>query len=246
MEPTRSNYFHTMAVLMLVIVFLGFAPSFFLRPIMPDDGFYPDGLPWPHVIHGLILTVWYVFLVAQTALVKSRNIRLHQRLGRAGAVWALLVLGSTAWVVKVFPRRMQELAAQQGTTVAELEPNLASILWMDLFMGLLFVVFTGLAIIRRRQAALHKRLMLFSGIVFLFAATSRIGGTLVQFTGIGPLGLVGFVLLLALSVSVLVYDRRQEGRILLVSGLCFGAYWTLIVLAVALSFTDAGDRITGL
>lgn len=245
MTEARSNYFQTMAMLMLGIVFLGFAPSFFLRPIMPDDGFYPDGLPWPHIIHGIILTMWYVLLLLQATLVKSRKLKLHRRLGWGGAVWALLVLASTAWVVVLFPVRMHHLAAERNMAVEELEPGLASILWMDVFMGLLFVVFTGLAIIRRQRPAIHKRLMLFSGIVFLFAATSRIGGTLAGVTGIGPLGLIGFVLLLILTVSLLVHDRRREGRILPVSLYCFCAYWSFILLAIAVGSTNIGEVITG-
>ncbi|HRD52653.1 MAG TPA: hypothetical protein PKY96_08395 [Flavobacteriales bacterium] len=235
-----------MVALMLLIVFLGFAPSYYLRPWASWDEFYPEGLPWPHLIHGIILTVWYAFLLLQAALIRSKSVQLHRRLGWAGAVWALLVLGSTAWVMMLFPGRMQLLAAQRGTTVQELEPGLASLLWLDMFMGLLFAIFTGLAIARRREPAIHKRLMLFSGVVFLFAATSRIGGTLAKLTDCEPLALIGMVLLLAVSASILVHDRRTEGRILPVSAYCFSVYWAFFLLAMAIGSTDFGERITGL
>jgi len=74
-----------MSRILLLLVFLGFAPSFYLKFLLDNNSFYPDGLPLPHVVHGIILTVWYVFLVLQSSLIQSNRYSLHQRLGWFGA-----------------------------------------------------------------------------------------------------------------------------------------------------------------
>lgn len=173
--PSRSYYFYSIFIIQSVIVFLGFAPSFYLKFLVDDDPYYPGGLPVPHMIHGCILTIWYIFLVAQTRWISSNNVMIHKRMGRFGAAWAAMVFLSTWWVIFLFPSRLAGLAQESNSTVAELEPNLVQILWLDVFMSILFAAFIIAGIINRYSPHIHKRVMLFSGVVFLFAASSRLG-----------------------------------------------------------------------
>jgi hypothetical protein len=123
----------------------------------------------------------------------------------------------------MFPNRMQELALDTGRTVEEVEPGLAGILWLDVFMSLLFLGFVAGGILRRNRRREHKRLMLFAGLAFLFAAVFRLSGMVGQLTGLAFGPLLGLLILVLLWMSVLVHDRRKEGRILAVTWTGFGS-----------------------
>lgn len=232
-----------MTNIMLLFVFLGFAPSFYLKFLIGDYSFYPDGLPWAHIIHGVILTVWYVFLAVQTSLIQSHRVHLHQRLGWLGAGWAVLVITSTVWVISIFPNRMKILAQQLQSSVEEVEPGLSFILWLDVLMSILFIAFLTTAIARRSKPDIHKRLMLYTGLVFIFAATNRMAGSIGQITG-SNIGMpLGILILLALTASLLIHDRKTHGKILPVSWWCFGLYWLAIAMSILISGTPWGEAI---
>lgn len=239
----RSNYFQNMSKLMLLFVFLGFAPSFYLKFLISDYPFYPDGLPLPHIIHGIILTVWYTFLVLQTQLIQSGRFSQHKQLGMFGVGWAVFVITSTIWVISVFPKRMEHLAQQLQSTVEEVEPGLSFILWLDVFMCVLFVVFLTIAFFKRHQASIHKRLMLFTGLVFIFAATNRMAGSISHITNLDISMPLGLLLLLSLTGSLLLHDYKTIGKILPISLWCFGLYWICVVLSFVISVTEYGKII---
>jgi len=70
---------------------------------------------------------------------------------------------------------------------------------------------------------LTARLMLFAGITFLFAATARLGGIVSSVVGV-PVGpLVGFGILLGLTLSLAVHNRRTLGRVTPVTRGCLAA-----------------------
>lgn len=241
---SRSKYFHNMSRIMLLFVFLGFAPSFYIKPFMGEYFLYPNGLPVPHIVHGCILTIWYVFLVVQTGFIRSDRYQLHQKAGRFGAFWAVMVVASTVWVIAVFPARMKNLAEQLQSTVEKVEPGLAFILWLDIFMCILFVAFLTTGIISRHMPHIHKRLLLYTGLVFIFAATNRSAGTIGYLSGLEISMPLGLLILLSLSASMLIHDRQSHSRILPVSWWCFGLYWMAIVLSFVISNTSWGAAIS--
>ncbi|MBX2968404.1 MAG: hypothetical protein KF803_03460 [Cyclobacteriaceae bacterium] len=241
-----KNFFYFMHTVLLALVFLGFAPSFYFKPLIADQPFYPNGLPTPHIIHGVILTVWYIFLVVQARWIKVKAISTHRKSGWFGAVGAVLVIASTVWVISLFPDRMEALAQQTHSTVEELEPNLLQILWLDIFMSTLFVVFVLTGILKRNTPHIHKRLMLYTGIVYLFAATFRLGGIIGNLT-IPVLGLATSVgLLLGLTVSLLVHDYRTYKKIYPVSWICFVLYWGFTALSFFVAETEIGRELVDL
>ena len=42
--------------------------------------------------HGLVMTVWVAYFVAQVALIRSKNIKLHMTMGMVGIALALVVI----------------------------------------------------------------------------------------------------------------------------------------------------------
>lgn len=243
---SRTSYFHNMSRIMLLFVFLGFAPSFYLKFLVDEHYYYPNGLPLPHIVHGIILTVWYALLVIQTGLINTNRIQQHQRLGRFGIAWAALVIASTVWVISVFPKRMENLAQQLQSTIDEVEPGLSFLLWLDTFMCLLFVAFLITAVAKRKQSDIHKRLMLFTGLVFIFAATNRMAGSIANITSMNIAMPLGVLILLLLTTSLLFHDRKTLGKVLPVSWWCFSLYWISVALSMALSASPWGNSVFGL
>jgi len=236
----NSPYFKIMSWIFLGLVFIGFAPSFYLKFLVEDQPFYPKGLPFPYILHGFVLTVWYVLLVFQTTFIQNRKLNLHRKMGYFGAFWAFAVLISTFWVISLFPARMAELANDLGKTIEEVEPGLSGILWMDFFMCLLFVGFVGIGISERNNTVVHKRMMFFSGLVFLFAAVFRVGGIIGFLTGVDAGPVLGLGILLMISISLLFHDKNNFRRILPLTWVSFGIYWLAIIASFIL-----GESVSG-
>ena len=76
----RSTFFLIASSLMTLIVFLGFLPSFYLRPYFRDNG-----LPLHLIVHGVVMTAWQLLFLTQTILVARRRTDLHRRLGVVSA-----------------------------------------------------------------------------------------------------------------------------------------------------------------
>jgi hypothetical protein len=149
-----------MAVAIALIVFAGFAPTFYLRP-----AFHPEPLARLFVIHGLVFTAWIVLLVVQTSLVAARRTHIHRKLGVLGGLLAvlMLVLGYIAAVT----------AARRGFSTPGLPPPLVffAVPFFDLVT---FASPAGAGLYFRRSPAAHKRLMLLSTIAILTAAIARL------------------------------------------------------------------------
>ena len=86
-------FFTSMALVMLVTVFVGFAHTYFLA------GLFRAPLPSRIIqIHGAVFSCWILLLVAQTSLVSAGRLDIHRRLGLAGFFLGCLmvVLGVAA------------------------------------------------------------------------------------------------------------------------------------------------------
>src|ERR1700749_728675 len=73
----KRHFFVAMAVLVILPVFAGFAPSFYLR-----GAFHPDHeLSVLLHVHGLVFSAWIVLFLVQSLLIAKGSRRVHQRLG---------------------------------------------------------------------------------------------------------------------------------------------------------------------
>jgi hypothetical protein len=71
-KRAEDVFFTGMSLLMLLIVLVGFAPSYFLR------GAVFAHLPSVLVhLHGAVFSSWIILFVIQSSLVSAGNIRLH-------------------------------------------------------------------------------------------------------------------------------------------------------------------------
>ena len=197
-DPTwpwrRDRLFYSgMAIAAAVVVFAGFAPTYFLkaafgRPALP---------PLLHV-HGLIFTSWIVLFVVQARLIAGRRTPLHRRLGVVGGCLAaaMLVVGTMAAIA----------SARRGFTPPGGPPPLVFLI-VPLFDLVVFGSLVAAAVYLRRQSQWHKRLMLLATIQLLTPAIARLPGLL----AFGPPAFFGLTDIFV--VACFVYDRVTSGRI---------------------------------
>jgi hypothetical protein len=191
----RERLFYTgMAVAFLLIVFAGFARTYYLRPYFST----PQLTPLLH-LHGLIFTSWIVLLLAQTVLIAAKRTSIHRRLGWAGAVLAglMILVGTTTAIV-----RAKVVEVPVGS------PSPLAFLTIPLGDMLVFALLIGAGFYYRRRTDAHKRLMLLATIAILPAAVARLPFDFIQ--QFGPLAFFGLPDLLI--PVCLVYDLLTRGR----------------------------------
>jgi hypothetical protein len=149
-----------MALACAATVFVGFAPTFYLRSRVPPT----DGLPFYLQLHGTVFTAWIVLFATQVAFVASRHIRWHRQLGWAGAVLAaaMVVIGSIAGLLSM--RREFAAGNEQAASAFLLTP------FSSMFV---FATLVAAAVAWRRRPETHKRLMLLATINLLDAPIAR-------------------------------------------------------------------------
>ena len=157
----RERWFYIgMSIALVITVFAGFAPTYYLRPYFNTAPL----MPLLH-LHGFVFTSWLVLFVTQTTLVAAHRTDIHRRLGVAGGVIAVLMvlLGVTTALVR----------ANQGATPL---PGISPLSFLVVPLGDMFVfsILVGAGFYYRRRPDVHKRLMLLATISILAAAIARL------------------------------------------------------------------------
>lgn len=166
-----------MAILYLLLTLVGFAPTFFLRPLIDAPA-----LPLRFHIHGFFTTGWIVLFLIQTFLIANRNIGFHRRMGVFGAFIAGGVLLSGLTILYFVAAGYPENGFELGEASALVWGNLAGLT--------VYTIFVGSGIVYRSNPKAHKRLM-------LLATLSMMGQPLVR---------IGHLDLFRLSDSLIVND----------------------------------------
>ena len=196
----ERKFYSRMGLFLVVVVLLGFGPSFYLRGIVPPYPRPNPTLPPSVLMHGTLFTLWMLTFVAQTQLIGAGRRDLHMKLGPAAMVLAIVMV-PVMYLTSVW----QVARANQSPFTDPLTWTIVPLAVIPPFAAL---VWQGWR--RRREAQWHKRLM-------LAAAITVVMGPGVARLPIAPPTLPGFtfVLLLgfALFVPLLLWDRRTLGRI---------------------------------
>jgi hypothetical protein len=190
---TDRIFFGTMSIVILAIVFVGFMRTFYLASYFGRPALSPL-----RAVHGTAFTSWVVLFAVQTTLIAAGRRDLHRKLGYAGAVLAAIMvpLGLVLAIGN----------AREGRAPPGLPP--LGFLIIPVFDMLVFAPLVAAAVYYRRQAAMHKRLMLIATVSLLGAAMARVTGT--PGAG-GPLVFFGVPDLLLLCG--VIYDRRALGSV---------------------------------
>lgn len=198
----RKRFFICIAILMLVVVALGFSKSFYLRPL-----FSSKPLPSHLIAHGIAMTAWFLLFMVQATLVSAKRIDIHRSLGIVGVVLAAGVVITGVQVnLNLIPSALARGLISQPEEGVEFALSSLS--------GLLpFVILVFLAILLRRRVDTHKRLMFWGCVVLLgpaFANTRPLGQVLDSLVAphlpFFPSDFIWFFVLVA-------YDWKTQGRV---------------------------------
>jgi hypothetical protein len=157
--PNRLYSYAALAV--AVLVFAGFARSYYLRAFLSARQL----TPLAHV-HGALMTGWIVLFLTQALLITKRRVAVHRRLGVLGAALAaVIVIVASLTVAAAIHRRFPGVgAARFGRIFVEFD---GLSLW-------LFGALVCAAIAWRRRPDVHKRLMLCATVALLPPAVGRL------------------------------------------------------------------------
>lgn len=153
----QRRFFVALGALFVAVVVVGFGPNVY--------GSFTGGRPIPAVVyvHGAIMLAWVALFAAQAAFAARGNLARHRRVGWAGAVLAVV-----AWI---------SMGVATVVALKRFDPDvfgfLVKPLLIQLAQMLMFAVFVAGAVLARRQAGWHKRLMTFATLALLQSALDR-------------------------------------------------------------------------
>lgn len=187
-------FFGGMAIALTMTVIAGFSRTYYFNDLAATPFPLSPLLHW----HGAVFSAWMLLLVTQTTLISRGHVAWHRRLGFVGVALAasMIVLGMAVAIT----RTASGAIADHG--VPPLVFLAVPIVGMLVFGG-----FVGAAVVARRRAAAHKRLMFLATLELVTAAVSRL--PLVE--DWGPVGFFGVIDLFV--VALVVYDRATLQRL---------------------------------
>lgn len=196
---SERRFFLIMALAIAATVFLGFGMGF------RRSNWEFFSLPLQVHLHGAVFTFWILLYVLQNWLVANGMVGIHRQLGvlAAGVAVVMVVLGITTTVMAVQLHRVPFF----------FPPGVFLVL--DVLGILGFGLLTGWAIVLRRRADWHKRLMLCGTILVMSPALGRIlpMPLLGAFAALGVFATMGLYVLAGMA-----YDLKTRGRV-------HPAYW---------------------
>ncbi len=200
----RQRFYQLMGVLLLGLVVTGFGMAALLRQQSPLD------LPLVFHLHAAVYLAWFSLFILQASLISNNNKALHMKLGQFSVVLVAAMM-LTGWSVAQhsFDRGVSpipDLSIQQFMALPVID-----------LVG--FLVFYSLALANRFNADLHKRAMLFAGIVIMDPATARIGFVL-------DIALFPLLASLLLVGAVIWHDLRVLKRVHAITW--FGLVWVFL------------------
>jgi len=156
----RNRFYVAAALALAVLVFVGFARTYYLRPWFD--------VPPINVLlhlHSIAFTAWFVLFIIQTRLIAAQNYRTHMQLGIAGVVLAVLVFvfGAATAIASADAPRIRPMGMNSQQFV------LVPLVGIAFFGG-----FVAAAIALRRRADFHKRFMMLAMIAVLGPPIARL------------------------------------------------------------------------
>jgi hypothetical protein len=151
-------FYAGMAILLCVVVFIGFSPTYFRA------GMVNAPLPAPILhIHGAVFTLWMLLYLVQSALISARRVAWHRTLGTIAFCLPplMIVLGVIAALN----------ALHRKVSISPLDPSVSFAIPALGIVCFTIVIFASWRARRRPDA--HKRLILLATIGLTEAAFGR-------------------------------------------------------------------------
>lgn len=182
-------------LLLLVIAFIGFFPSYYARL---------GKASFTHHFHGILATLWMLLLIGQAWLMRQRALKLHRAIGKASIFLVVLFAVSGLMIVHDMLTRTGGFAMAFGARLA----------FLDTVAVLYFVFAYAMAIRHRRDVHLHARYMASTAILLLPPAAGRIiGGMILPPPPSFPVAFHLSFILAELVVLALILHDRSTGKV---------------------------------
>jgi hypothetical protein len=211
MRPPMSRsdrvFFSLVGLWFVVLTFVGFSPTFFLRAD-------PAPLPTHQIVHGVVYSAWIVLFFVQALLISTHRVRWHVALGAASIALLILMIPVGFHVVLVKTAAGRKSIDEAGFNVCELTLAFA-------------FAFAGLA--NRRRPFVHKRLMLFATLMLTVAAADRASHVF----GVDGIRLVRKLLAAAPAIALVGYDSIRLRRVPVLSASLLAIVWLVIWFVVS-------------
>ena len=149
--------------------------------------------------HGLVMSAWVLYFVAQVALIRSKNVKLHMTMGMAGVALALIVI--VVGMATAVDAQLVRAAAPPGA-------NPHAFFFLPVSDMTIFAVLFAGAIYYRKRPAEHKSLMLMTAINFMPAALFRIPAVPPEYTYIWAFGVPAIV-----AIAALTWHTWKHGKL---------------------------------
>jgi len=190
-------FFPGVAWLMLIIVFVGFAPSYYLagalRAPLPSLAIH---------VHAIVFSSWILLLIVQTSLTVAGRVDVHRRLGIAGFILAGSMLIVGVWA-----------ATDQLARESHVRDPLAFYIF-PLANVVAFALLTVFAYRARFDSVAHKRLIIVASTALMAAPIARwhLHGFL-QTRAFGMSAIVGERLSYIFLLLLIAYDLWATRRV---------------------------------
>lgn len=224
-KTSERKFYSRMALFLVLLVLLGFGPSFYLRNVVPAYPRPNPTLPPAVILHGTVFTLWMAAIVAQTQLIAARRHAVHMTLGKMTVLFAIFMI-PVMYLTAVW----QVARANQAPFT---DPLTWTIVPLAVILPFATMVWTGWS--KRRDVQWHKRSM-------LSAAILTVMGPAIGRLPIAPPTLVGFTILLslglALFIPMFIHDRRLLGEVHPATRLGFAMGATSVAIPLAVFWFD--------
>ena len=224
-KTAERKFYSRMALFLVFLVLLGFAPSFYLKGIVPSYPRPNPSLPPAVLLHGGVFTLWMAAIVAQTQLISARKHAVHMQLGQLTVLLAILMVP------------VMYLTAVWQVARANQPPFTDPLTWTIVpLAGIIpFAVLVSQGWARRRDVQSHKRLL-------LSAAILTVMGPAIGRLPIAPPTLIGFTVILLLGLTLFIplfiWDRKTVGHVHAATRLGFTMAAITVALPLAVWWLD--------
>ncbi len=198
-RTAERTFFSCMAVLLCVVVYIGFSPTYFRA------GMLRAPLPSPILhVHGAVFTLWMAIFLVQSALISARRVAWHRSFGTVAFCLppVMVVLGLMAAVD----------ALHRGVRIGPLDP--ATSFAIPLLGIICFAIVIYAAWRTRRKPDIHKRLVLLATIGLTEAAFGRFPWERMGFPpAAGAVTGIGVLLLLVIAYDLVSLHRIHRATL---------------------------------